>query len=253
MTEPGGSGLIRYDVADILSVVLVQGSDRTAWATNGDAVLVDGSRGIVAVADGPERNPAASSAFLRRFRTGVSGLIEPGRAVRFAEGAFDALVEATNLLIRDTAYHDGTTFSAVVVGEDGGAAALHTGDSLIYRLRPAEGTARQLSRTNHCLVGRTLKLFQAEVTAFGEDDLFLVASDGLANLARSCGQDTAPFLEALLAGCAGPAGLTDALGVCAARVTAGRDDIGVVVVRPGPLARAGGDLPIPPLLPEGTG
>ncbi len=39
------------------------GTGKADWEGIGDAVLIDGQRRIVAVADGPERNPEASSGF----------------------------------------------------------------------------------------------------------------------------------------------------------------------------------------------
>jgi hypothetical protein len=253
MAKSGGKGWIQYDVPGVLSVLLIPGAGKAAWEGIGDAVLIDGQRGIFAVADGPERNPGAASAFLKRFRTGMSRLIDPLETNRLMDGIFDDLVAATNLLIRETAYHDGTTFSAVVCGHDRRFAILHAGDSLIFRLRPGEGTALQLSRTNHCLVGRAPGLFQAETALFREDDLLLVASDGLASLARFSGQGTAAFLEGLMKTCTSPREMVEKLCESVRRMTGGLDDIGIVMVRPEALSLRGSGLPVPSILPRETG
>lgn len=249
MAKTGGNGLVKYDVPDVLSVLLIPGTEKADWEGIGDAVLVDRGRRIVAVADGPERNPAASSAFLRRFLAGMSDLIEAGKSWSFLDSGFENLVSATNLLIRETSYHDGTTFSAVVLGQDNRYAVLHAGDSLIFLLRPSTGEAVQLSRTNHCLVGRTAGLFQAQEASFREDDLFLVASDGLGSLARSSGQGTAAFIGGLLRDCATPRDMMDSICESARRIGRGLDDIGVVVVKPERLPSAGMETPGPSLFP----
>jgi serine/threonine protein phosphatase PrpC len=253
MAKSDGSGLQRYDVPGIWSVLLFPGSGKAAWEGIGDAVLIDGQRGIFAVADGPERNPQAASTFLKRFWVGMSRLIDPLETNRLVNDLFDSLVSATNRLIRETAYHDGTTFSAAVFGHDRRFAVLHAGDSLIFRLRPGEGTALQLSRTNHCLVGRAPGLFQAETAPFREDDLLLVASDGLASLARSCGRGTVDFLEGLMKTCPHFPEMIEAIGETAHGVQGGLDDIGLVIVQPESLCRSGDDSRDPLLFPRGTG
>ncbi len=249
MAGRSSNGAVKYDVPGILSVLLIPGSDKADWAGIGDAVLVDGQRRIVAVADGPERNPDASSAFLRRFQAGMSDLMEPGRAWSFMNGGFTHLVSATNLLVRGTSYHGGTTFSAVVLGQDNRYAVLHAGDSLIFRLRPSTGEVVQLSRTNHCLVGRSAGLFQAEEASFLDQDMFLVASDGLTSLARSCGQGTAAFVDGLMRTCASIPDMIESICESARRIERGLDDIGVVVVKPGRLSGAGEEIPAPSLFP----
>jgi hypothetical protein len=249
MAGRDGNGPVKCNVPGILSVLLIPGSDKADWAGNGAAVLVDGQRGIVAVADGPERNPDASSAFLRRFLAEMCDLVEPGEPWSFTNGGFTHLVSATNRLVRETSYHDGTTFSAVVLGQDNRYAVLHAGDSLIFRLRPSTGEVVQLSRTNHCLVGRSAGLFQAEEASFLDHDLFLVASDGLASLARSCGRGTAAFIEGLMRTCASPPAMMESICESARRIERGLDDIGVAVVMPGRLSSAGDEIPAPSLFP----
>ncbi|NPU85250.1 MAG: SpoIIE family protein phosphatase [Syntrophaceae bacterium] len=249
MAGRNGNGPVKYDVPGILSVLLIPGSDKADWEGIGDAVLVDGQRRIVAVADGPARNPEASSAFLKRFRAGMADLMKPGKAWSFLDSGFTDLVSATNLLVRETTYHDGTTFSAVVLGEGNRYAVLHAGDSLIFLLTPSTGEVAQISRTNHCLVGRTASLFQAEEASFREEDLFLIASDGLASLARSSGRTTAAFIGGLMRECGTPVDMMESICESARRIDRGLDDIGVVVVKPERLSGAVREIAAPSFFP----
>ncbi|PKN35871.1 MAG: hypothetical protein CVU61_01680 [Deltaproteobacteria bacterium HGW-Deltaproteobacteria-19] len=249
MAKSNGNGLVRYDVPGMLSVLLIPGTGKADWEGIGDAVLIDGQRRIVAVADGPERNPEASSGFLRRFLVGMTDLMEPGKAWSFMDGGFEDLVSATNLLVRETSYHDGTTFSAVVLGQDNRYAVLHAGDSMIFLLRPSTAEVVQISRTNHCMVGRAAGLFQAEEASFREDDLFLVTSDGLTSLARSCGQGPVAFIDGLMRECGTPMDMLESICESARRIDRGLDDIGIVVVKPERLYSAGMEIHTPSFFP----
>jgi hypothetical protein len=139
MTAFTRNGLVKLDVPDIMSVLLIPGSGRQVWEGVGDAIFIDGRRRIVAVADGSERNPSAGAAFLRRFRSGISDVIDPQMELILSDEVMGNLASATNLLIRGTSFHDGTTFSAVIVGHDNHFAILHTGDSLILRAPVPDG------------------------------------------------------------------------------------------------------------------
>ncbi len=96
----------------------------------------------------------------------MTDLMEPGKAWSFMDGGFEDLVSATNLLVRETSYHDGTTFSAVVLGQDNRYAVLHAGDSMIFLLRRRRRRSYRSAGPNHCMVGRAAGLFQAEEASF---------------------------------------------------------------------------------------
>jgi serine/threonine protein phosphatase PrpC len=249
MTAFTRNGLVKLDVPDIMSVLLIPGSGRQVWEGVGDAIFIDGRRRIVAVADGSERNPSAGAAFLRRFRSGISDVIDPQMELILSDEVMGNLASATNLLIRGTSFHDGTTFSAVIVGHDNHFAILHTGDSLIFKLRPSGGAVLQLSQTNHRMVGRTLGLSQVEKASYQPGDILLIASDGLLSLARYHGQGSASFLSDLVKQCATPVEMMERIRTCAQRITQGLDDIGVVMLEPDRLFHMEGDLQIPSILP----
>ncbi len=194
--------ILRLDVDDFLSAVLIPGQKRplngnVADVHSADALLVSRAVPVVAVADGPERNPAASSSFLKKFDDALAA-----SPIRFTHDpvadSFAAVVELVNTLIKTIDYHDSTTFSALIPVTDGGRPAgivLHTGDSLILRIDGKTGDVSQISRTSHVLVGRAQKLFQTEIIPIGDNDLIVLASDGITDLARTRGVVPAALLS----------------------------------------------------------
>ena len=195
--------ILRLDVPDVLSAVLIPGEKRPLNGSrvdvrSADAFLFSRTIPVIAVADGPERNPIASSSFLRKFD---EALVASG--IRFSDGpvtdCFDAVVGLVNGLIKTIDYHDSTTFSALIpVTDKNGLCAivLHTGDSLILRIDRTTGAVTQVSRTSHVLVGRAPALFQTEVIRLSPNDLMVLASDGITDLARTRGVVPAALLTA---------------------------------------------------------
>lgn len=194
--------ILRHDIPDILSAALIPGKKRPLHGNHGDvhssdALLLSRAVPVVAVADGPERNPAASSSFLRKFDEALST-----SRIRFAtapiDESFAAVVELVTALIKTIDYHDSTTFSALIPVADGTRSVgivLHTGDSLILRIERQTGAVTQLSRTSHVLVGRAPALFQTEIVALSEGELMVLASDGITDLARTKGVVPAALLS----------------------------------------------------------
>ncbi len=195
--------ILRLNVADILSAALIPGRKRPLHGKHGDlhssdALLVSRAVPVVAVADGPERNPTASSSFLMKFDDALTAA-RIGFAGSPIGESFAAAVDLVTALMRTIDYHDSTTFSALIPVAAGGALAgivLHTGDSLILRIEPVTGGVTQISRTSHVLVGRAPALFQTEIIPFGPDDLIIIASDGITDLARTRGVVPAALLSA---------------------------------------------------------
>jgi hypothetical protein len=195
--------ILRLDLPDILSAALVPGKKRPLHGRPpdvhcSDALLISRAVPVVAVADGPERNPVASSSFLAKFDDALAA-----SGIRFddrpAADSLIAVVDIVTALMKTIDYHDSTTFSALIPVTDGPTPAgivLHTGDSLIFRLNRATGGVSQISRTSHVLVGRAPALFQTEIVAFDPDDLVVLASDGITDLARTRGVGPAALLSA---------------------------------------------------------
>jgi serine/threonine protein phosphatase PrpC len=194
--------ILRHYLPDVLSAALIPGRKRPLHGDRGDvhsadALLISRAVPVVAVADGPERNPAAASSFLRKFDEALAA-----SQIRFTENpvdrSFAAVVDLVTELIRTITYHNSTTFSALIPVADGSQSVgivLHAGDSLILRIERPSGAVTQVSRTSHVLVGRAPALFQTEIIRFSQDDLVVLASDGITDLARTRGVVPAALLS----------------------------------------------------------
>ncbi len=234
--------ILRLELPDILSAALVPGRKRPLHGSppdvrSSDALLVSLAVPVVAVADGPERNPVASSSFLSKFD---DALADSG--IRFgdrpAAESFAAVVETVTALIRTIDYHDSTTFSALIPVTDGrtpAAIVLHTGDSLIFRLERETGSVSQISRTSHVLVGRAPALFQTEIVALDPDDLVVLASDGITDLGRSRGIGPAALLS-VPGPVGGPSDVVERIVDSAAGARVRLDDITIVCAVVGALS-----------------
>jgi hypothetical protein len=217
----------RFELPDIVSATLIPGKQRKG-SSPGDALLLHLGMGILAVADGPERNPSASSIFLERFADFIetSGLLSGEKDL--THDTFERIVEETNALMRSTGYHENTTFSALIIGRNNAAALLHTGDSLIFLIRRDGRKIVQMSRTNHFMVGRSPNLFQSEFIVLHEGDVALLATDGITDLARCHGLSLENFLSKHLNGIT-PRGISDSIVASSGAVEVNLDDLGIIV------------------------
>jgi serine/threonine protein phosphatase PrpC len=236
---PTQQNISRFDLADIISAVLIPGTKRPLEGCyvdirSADALLISPVLSILAVADGPERNPIAASSFLKKLDDTLTALpFQP--SVGSIEETFSSLVRIVNDLIKTIDYHNSTTFSALMTIEQDGiprGIILHTGDSLILRIEGNNGKAVQISRTSHVLVGRAPALFQTEIIALDTDDLIVLASDGITDLARTCGLVPAAFLSRAAAGKA-PMAVVDEIVSAAGKTDVRLDDITIVCAAPG--------------------
>lgn len=247
-----------FEISKIISALLIPGRRRPQkhQASVGDAILIDLEEGILAVADSPDKNPSASSAFLARFGVSVSdsGILK-SKNIPFGE-AIEEIIEMTNELLMATPYHDSTTFSAFIMGDgrdEEKAAILHTGDSLIFKISKGENEAceiTQLSRTNHFLVGRAPRLFQTEVIPFYPEDMILLVTDGIWDIARSLGLDTEKFLSNNIEDL-NPHQILRSIEKLVDNVKITTDDIGIICAHPGSIDHAGSGLKRADLL-DGT-
>lgn len=265
--EGTGGKILTFDIPGVCSASLTPGGRRPingkSGGTNagriGDALFIDLDHGILAVADGPERNPLASSYFLKRLRDSLDGPTNIRSELRNNsgdgfKGTITKLVQITNTLSLDTDYHNATTFSAFITNlrDDGGAASdggaksyigdiddiesaiLHTGDSMIFKISPSTGEVTRLTRNNHFLIGRAPNLFQTETIIVGRGDFVLLSTDGLNDLARSRGIVTEEFLSREVIGL-GPGEITERIESLAKDTKIRLDDIGIICAVPGAL------------------
>jgi hypothetical protein len=185
--------ILRYDIPGSLSACIIPQRSPVSIGGPGDAVLLDPGRGILAVADSPDRNPDAAGAFLEKFheRLVLSGLLPAGKD---HEKDFERIVAFTEELVREIPYHESTTFSCLAILDGNTAGLLHTGDSLVLLL-DEHGDTEQLSRTNHFIVGRCPRLYQAGLVSLARARLVVLATDGLTELARSYGMSVQDFFR----------------------------------------------------------
>lgn len=155
----------------------------------GDALLMDTKRRLFAVADSPPRAGNASYGFLHAFRrmAARSRAFQP-EDLQSTDDMEDLLFRVrreTEVLMESIPCEEASTFTGLLLAETKGRHAgllLHAGDSLLFQFTPGSGV-RQISRTNFWMVGRSRCLFQAEVFPSPPGSLFLLATDGLFDLA----------------------------------------------------------------------
>ncbi len=235
-----------FEISGVVSASLIPGRRRPQkhQISVGDAILIDIEDGILAVADSPDKNPSASSAFLARFGASVSGSgILKSKDISFSE-AIDKIIEMTNELLMATPYHDSTTFSAFIMGDgrdEEKAAILHTGDSLIFKIKEDKNEAcevTQLSRTNHYLVGRAPRLFQTEVIPFCPEDMILLITDGIWDISKSFGLATEKFLSNNIESFS-PHGILRSIEKLIDSSKLTTDDIGIICAHPASIDHTG--------------
>jgi serine/threonine protein phosphatase PrpC len=232
-------GVKFFELGQAVSAAIIPGRKESKEKT-GDALYIDTERGILAVADGSEKNPSASSRFLERFKEAVE---ENDFFYIRQSDAFEEVVVMTNSLVRDTPFHESTTFSAVLIGQNGNAALLHTGDSLVFTVRAETQAMEQKSRTNHLLIGRALHLFQTEIIPLETADMVILATDGIVELAR-CLRFSPQDLLSRCTTHRSPSEVISNILKFIASVEMSLDDIGIIVAIPGTMKNLyGEDLP----------
>jgi len=168
-----------FQVPGVLGGFLVAGSkgrDRPVQG-NGDCVLLDGACGLVGVADGSERSPEASRAFLQGLSDRMSGCPVESHEERLRH--FHAAVQAT---LESFGYEDRTTFVCLLSVGDGTVAYVCGGDSLLFHLDPGAGRIRFRNRANMGFSGRTRQILDSGRLVFRRGDLALLTTDGVWDL-----------------------------------------------------------------------
>jgi len=157
----------------------------------GDAILLNVSRGVFAVADSPDYNPAASREFLHAFNRAIERLACSQPDLWTDGSTVDRLkasvAGAANRLIERVDYHSSTTFSCIICVNNRDhpvALMLHSGDSCVFTVDTEENSIKQVSRSSINFVGRSATLSQVELLDIRNSTRFILCSDGLHALAR---------------------------------------------------------------------
>jgi serine/threonine protein phosphatase PrpC len=207
-----------------ISAVIVPGKKSCGHEKSGDAIYIDAKRKILALADGPERNPLASSHFLERFKSAIE-------EEKLKDLSFEKITGLANSLVHNTKYHDATTFSGVVLSDNSHTGILHAGDSLVFKIKSGSGEITQLSRTNHVLIGRSQKLFQTGTVSVDPDDMIFLATDGFIELSRCYGCSPKEFLSRCITDFS-PAALIANILQFLSSIVVRLDDIALIAVCP---------------------
>jgi len=154
----------------------------------GDSMLLDFRHGFFAVADSSERSPRASESLLTRIYEMMSRFFGVQKQNVLAEFDLARLyVEIklrTEKILRETSPLDSTSLTGFLVLQtptEPRGMILHTGDSLLMKFNKDAGI-EQISETNFWMVGRSAQLYQMATVEIGADDMFLLATDGIADL-----------------------------------------------------------------------
>lgn len=158
----------------------------------GDAILINLSRNVFAVADSPDSNPLASRNFLHAFNRVVENLAatHPNlwHDVCELESLKRVISDSVNRLIQQVDYRSATTFSCVMIAhvqETVRALVLHSGDSCIFKIEVEENSIDQVSWSSINHVGRASGLSQVEMVEVRHSTRFVLCTDGLHALARN--------------------------------------------------------------------
>jgi hypothetical protein len=161
----------------------------SASAGMGDCLFLDFSRGFFAVADGSDRNPSASRAFMKQFSTMLTRVISPSVQRIYGEREVKVLkkhlIAESNHLLQALSFVDSCTFTGILLLRTREAMTgllFHTGDSLLFFCNVQTGESRQWSINNFWMVGRTPHFFQVEDRPIRPQTRLLLATDGLANI-----------------------------------------------------------------------
>ncbi len=167
----------------------------------GDAILLNLSMALFAVADSPDSNPSASREFLQAFNHTMERIAwlnpefwrqgcEVGRLKEY-------IAEAVNQLIVRVSYRCSTTFSCIMcvpAGENFVALMYHSGDSCIYKIDLEENSVQQVSWSSINHIGRVQSLSQVGSLDVNHSTRFVLCTDGLHALVRNVSGRTLPDL-----------------------------------------------------------
>lgn len=169
--------------------------------------MIDFGRAFFAVSDSSDRNSSASRFLLRQYANLLdtfpilkSREIHPGGK---AEKIKLELVRKSEELLCTMPFSDSCTFTGfLILRTVGGLKGLlmHTGDSILMVYHPAEGSLRQVTKSNFWMVGRTRQFFQVETINIEEGMRFILSTDGFSGLDAPRDQERKAFYLDLFEG-----------------------------------------------------
>ena len=157
---------------------------------NGDCIVVDGTTGLIGVADGTERSPQASRRFLKDTAAHLSDM---GR--RNARPSHTDLLKAAQSVLDSFRYEDRTTFLCILPASDGSVFYLSGGDSILMHIDTTTSRVLFRNRSNMGFAGRSPDLLDFGHLQVKRGERLLLATDGLWDIQR---EDSQGFLQSIL-------------------------------------------------------
>jgi serine/threonine protein phosphatase PrpC len=212
----------------------------------GDCLYLDFCCGFFAVADGSDRNTSASREFMGMFsRMLTNKLFLSARKVYSVQEIVtfkeQLIVEAEKLLV-EFSFRDSCTFTGVLLlktTEKIIAVILHMGDSVLISCNLRLKTARQFTRSNFWMVGRSQHFFQIEDMPVDRDIRLLLATDGIRDIPVKPWNSQEELILELFDKCNAD-DIPDRLVGRLKDISRGRDDLAIIAVDPSSLADSSG-------------
>ena len=155
----------------------------------GDCLYLDFNGGFFAVADGSDRNTSASREFMGMFaRMLTNKLFLSARkvyAVQEIAPLREKIIEEAEKLLVEFSFRDSCTFTGVLLlktTEKIVAVVLHMGDSILISCNRRLKTARQCTKSDFWMVGRSQHFSQVEELPLDSDTCLLLATDGIRDI-----------------------------------------------------------------------
>ena len=212
----------------------------------GDCLYLDFCCGFFAVADGSDRNTSASREFMGMFsRMLTDKLFLSARKVYSAKEIIALkerlIIEAEKLLV-EFSFRDSCTFTGVLLLKTTKgitAVIFHTGDSVLISCNMRLKTARQVTKSNFWMVGRSQHFFQVEELPVDSDIRLLLATDGIRDIPASPWSSHEELILELLDTCS-PEELPDHLSTMRKESSSGYDDLAIIAIDPCSLSDSSG-------------
>lgn len=187
---------LTFHVPDLVSGLLLRGKKGAPRGIvgNGDCILVDGTLGLVGIADGTDRSPQASRRFLATLaREGAARWPRGGPPPQASE-----FLDLATAILEQFDYNERTTFLCLIPLERRRFLFLAGGDSLLLQVDPRRNTVAALNKPNMWFTGRSREIVDFGGLEVADHELLVLATDGLWDLQSGSGQETLGFLAEAL-------------------------------------------------------
>lgn len=212
----------------------------------GDCLYLDFCCGFFAVADGSDRNTSASREFMGMFARMLTDKLSLSAGKVYCAPEIIALkeqliVEAEKLLV-EFSFRDSCTFTGVLFLKTTKgiiAVVLHMGDSVLISCNMRLKSARQVTKGNFWMVGRSQHFFQVEELPVDCDTRFLLVTDGIRDIPFAPWNSHEELVLELF-DMYNSADIPDRLSTMRKDSSSGYDDLAVIAIDPCSLSDSSG-------------